>query len=297
MDLRIIEASSPYEFDTDQNGFPTFTQKNIDFLNGILRYDSNYSMSSDKNNPEYQSSYAGILERGDFFDFSAPTTSGEYDELELPIDNLYRVIESIDKINSTHLSSEGNSGKSKTPGEKRNKGRAKVAKSIRQLGGESLKEILQKGDARIIDIIADSAVGGKYNFSFATKFCSYVSIHALKLDNYCIYDEILQLVLPYYAYMYIDNFDDIHPNLALYKTIKATKSNGYISRNESLISCFKQNKNYDGYRDLIKEILAGIKKKIGVEIKYADFDHMVWYYFKGSKNKIINAINCLPKKN
>ena len=237
MDLIVVKKESPYEFDTDQNGFPTFTQKNIDFLNGILRYDSNYSTSSDKNTPEYQSSYTGILEQDDFFDFSASASSTKLDELGNPIDNLYRVIISIDKINSTHLSSEGNNSKHENSVEKRNKGRAKVAKAIRNYGGEQLREALQKGDASLIDTIADPKVGGKYNFSFATKFCSYVSIHALKLDNYCIYDEILQLVLPYYAYMYVDDFD-----ATLYKTVKGTKSNGNNSRNESLVSEFKNSK-------------------------------------------------------
>ena len=126
MDLIVVKKESPYEFDTDQNGFPTFTQKNIDFLNGILRYDSNYSTSSDKNTPEYQSSYTGILEQDDFFDFSASASSTKLDELGNPIDNLYRVIVSIDKINSTHLSSEGNNSKHENSVEKRNKGRAKA---------------------------------------------------------------------------------------------------------------------------------------------------------------------------
>jgi hypothetical protein len=237
MDLSVDKKESPYEFDTDQNGFPTFTQKNIDFLNGILRYDSNYSTSSDKNNPEYQSSYAGILEQGDFFNFSDSASSTEFDELKNPIDNLYRVIVSIDKINSTHLSSEGNSSKSEKSVEKRNKGRAKVAQAIRNYGGEQLREALKKGDTGIIDVIADPSVGGKHNFSFATKFCSYVSIYALRMDNYCIYDEILQQVLPYYAYMYIDDFDN-----TLYKTVKPTKRNGNLTRNESLLSTLKQNK-------------------------------------------------------
>ena len=290
MGLMINVKESPYEFDTDQNGFPTFTQKNIDFLNGILRYDSNYSTSSDKNNPEYQASYAGILERGNFFDFPATSTSTEYDELGNPIDDLYRVIVSIDKLNSTHLSSEGNSTNSTSSG-KRNKGRAKIAHAIRDYGGEKLKESLQKGDTSIIDVIADPTVGGKHNFSFATKFCSYVSIHALEKDNYCIYDEILQQVIPYYAYMYIDDFDN-----KLYKTVKATKANGNLSRNESLVYILKQNKDYSGYRKLIDNIIVGVKNKIDVSITYADFDHLVWYYFKGSKSKIISAMNCLPKK-
>ena len=293
MDVSIQHGATSYEFDTDQNGFPTFTQKNIEFLNGILRYDSSYSTSSDKNTPEYQASYAGILERGNFFNFSATSSATEIDELGNPVDDLYRVIVSIDKLNSTHLSSEGNSKSAASSG-KRNRGRALVAQAIRKLGGERLKEYLQQGDTEIVKIIANPKVGGKHNFSFATKFCSYVSIHALEQDNYCIYDEILQLVLPYYAYMYIDDFDGKYPGL--YKMVRGTKANGGSERRESLVSSFKENSNYEGYRDIIDEIIVGVKNKIGVDITYADFDHMLWYYFKGSKSRIISAMNCLPKK-
>ena len=78
---------------------------------------------------------------------------------------------------------------------------------------------------------------------------------------------------------------------------KPTKRNGNLTRNESLVSTLKQNKDYSGYRELINKIIAGVKKKIGVSITYADFDHMVWYYFKGSKSKIISAMEHLPDKN
>lgn len=294
MNIIINRKTSPYEFDTDQNGFPAFTQKNIDFLNGILRYDSNYSTSSDKDNPEYQTSYAGILERGDFFNFSASVSPSEDDELGHPIDDLYRVIVSIDKINSTHLASEGNDGKKEKSKKKRNKGRARVAERIREIGGPTLKDYLEKGDAGIVNIISDSNVGGKHNFSFATKFCSYVSIHALKKDNYCIYDEILQKVLPYYAYMYIDEFDEKYGGI--YKTVNPTKANDYQPHNESLVNLFKQNNDYEGYRNLIKDVINGIREKTGVAVSFEDFDHMLWYYFKGSSSKIAAAMECLPQK-
>jgi len=292
--MKIIEGLSPYEFDTDENGLPTFTQKNIAFLNGILRYDSNYSTSSDKSNSEYQNSYAGLLENTDFFSFPPLRDSEGYDELGERIDVLYKVIESIDKINSTHLSSEGNSKKDNgTSNEKRNKGRAKVAAKIREIGGQNLNNLLENADTEIVNKIADSLVGGKHNFSFATKFCSYVSIHALGKDNYCIYDEILQSVLPYYAYMYVDDFKKKYPYI--YKTINATKSNGYKTRNESLVYQYKIDDNYAGYKKLIDEIINGIKNKTGENISYADFDHLVWYYFKGSKNKILFAMSKLPE--
>ena len=47
-------SNSPYEFDVDEYGVPAFTKKNIAFLNGILKYDSNYSTSTDENNEDIQ---------------------------------------------------------------------------------------------------------------------------------------------------------------------------------------------------------------------------------------------------
>lgn len=291
--MEIIKKQSPYEFDTDVNGFPTFTRKNIDFLNAILRYDSNYSTSSDKNNPEYQTSYAGILDKGTFFDFSASVDAEKTDELGNPVDDLYRVIVSIDKINSTHLASEGKKDKAaENKDQKNNKGRAKVAAAIRQIGGEKLKARLEAGDPTIVSEIADPSIGGKHNFSFATKFCSYVTIHALKKDNYCIYDEILRSVLPYYGYMYIDDFDKRYKYL--YKTVRGTKKNNWKTRTESLVGLYKDQGNYAGYRALIDEIIKGIGEKVGEKITYADFDHMVWYYFKSSRSKVLSAINKIP---
>lgn len=283
--MKIEYNDSPYEFDTDENGFPTFTKKNIVFLDAILRYDSNYSTSSDKNNAEYQNSYAGILEKDDFFDFAASEDPEKKDELGNPVDDLYRVIVSIDKINSTHLASEGK--KSEGQSEKNNKGRAKVAAAIRAIGGQELKKRLEQGDASLISEIASERVGGKHNFSFATKFCAYVSIHALKQDRFCIYDKVVQSVLPYYGYMYIDDFCRRYGDL--YKTVKG-------SRNDSLADCYKNQDNYGAYRALIDEIISGVSKKVGERITYADFDHMVWYYFKGSESKVQEAMNKLPRK-
>ena len=278
MDIE-IKKKCVYEFDTDQNGFPTFTKKNLEFLNAILHYDSPYSVFSDEMTSEYRDSYAGIFESEDFFDFPASESLDECDELGNPVDDLYRAIVSLDTLNSTHLSSEGKGGG--------NKGRAKVAAKIREYGGKNLKNALEKGDIEIVGMIADRNVGGKHNFSFASKFCAYASLHALKKDNYCIYDEILQSILPYYAWMYVDD-----PKIDC--TILYKRVTGKTTRNESLVYQYKEKGDYKAYRELIDAIIAGIKNKIGVEISYADFDHMLWYYFKGSKSKILGAMECLP---
>ena len=152
---------------------------------------------------------------------------------------------------------------------------------------------METGDASLISVIADPEVGGKHNFSFATKFCSYVTIHALKKDSFCIYDEILRSVLPYYGYMYIDDFCAKYKGL--YKTVKGTKRNGQQSRRESLVWRYKDKDDYAGYRALIDEIIKGVYDKVGTKITYADFDHMVWYYFKSSPSKVYAAMNKLPE--
>ena len=260
-----------YQFDTDQNGFPTFTQKNIDFVTAMIGYDSNYSASINENDPQHNDTYVTIFKQ---FDFST-------------LQRLEAAIESIDKINSTHLSSEGKRTGSDGTG-KRNGGRAITAARIRKIGGDNLRQRLKEGDATLVHEIA-SAVENRYNFSFASKFCAYASHHALALHNYCIYDRVLQSILPYYYFIYVDGDG--------YKALYRTKRN---ATNESIIGELCQDREitdgYTKYRQIVDDIICGIKEKCGIEVNYEDFDHLVWYYFKGSNMKVLKAMNVLPKK-
>ena len=43
----------------------------------------------------------------------------------------------------------------------------------------------------------------RYTFSFASKFCTYVSRYLYNSDDYCIYDNVLCNALPYYAWAYL----------------------------------------------------------------------------------------------
>jgi len=286
MNTKFVNIRGEYEFDVDENGFPTFTEKNIKFLNAILRYDSNYSTSIETESLEYDQNYAGILERTKerFFVFPTERTylgtklgsgkrNSEADEDGYEKDDLYRVIETIDKINSTHLASEGPNGG--------NRGRINTVNKIRKIN--DLKERLKEKDPELVYEIAEMG-GGKTNFSFATKFCSYVCRHALDVDNYCIYDEVVQSVLPYYAYMYIDG----NEYKKLYKRVS-----GKNARNKSTVYKFKEEKDYEGYRDIIDKIIRGIYEKVGTKVTYSEFDHMLWYYFKGLKSKTEKAMQCL----
>ena len=133
--MQIEKTTLIYALDMDENGFPKFTEKNIAFFNGAARYTSVFTDVADKNDKEgneYKNAYPGILteHKEDFFGY-AGDGSGNKDELGNPITWLYRVIASIDSMNSTHLSVEGTQ-KSES-GKKQNRGRALTAQKIKEI--------------------------------------------------------------------------------------------------------------------------------------------------------------------
>lgn len=256
----LIKAdNNTYKLDLDQNGFPTFTQKNIAFITAMISYDSTYSKASEKGG------YESIFQEPDFWDFK----------------NLDMAIISLDRINSTHLASEGHKKGA-------NQGREITAKYIREsIGSEILKQRLINKDPQLVNEIA-AAVNTKYNFSFASKFCAYASRFALRMDNYCIYDNIVQAILPYYYYIYVDGDG--------YRKLYKTNLSG---NNQSIVETKyreKSNPNgYDAYRQCVDDIIAGIRQKCGITVTYSQFDSVLWYCYKGSESKIQNALNCLSK--
>jgi len=254
-----INTGNTYEFDVDQNGFPAFTQKNVEFVTAIIGYDSNYSSASDENN------YESIFAEPNFWSLT----------------KLDKAVESIDRINSTHLASEGSAVKG-------GQGREITTEFIRDIGGDTLKERLMNADSSLVTEIA-AAVQTKYNFSFATKFCAYASRYALGIDNYCIYDKVVQTVLPYFYYVYVDGEG--------YREFYRTKK---TKENESTVDTkFRGRDIQDGYaqyRNCVDDIIAGIAKKCGICVTYEQFDHVLWYCFKGSNIRVKEALNCLPLK-
>ena len=270
MIINTNEMEKYYSFDL-KDGYPYFTEKNLLLIDALIRYNSDYSVTSDKNHPEYKESYAYLLEskKADFFNF-------EEDVLE-------KVVKSIDKINSTRLTSEG---KSVPKGE--HDGITKTVNKIKKI--DNLKERMMVGDPTVVFEIA-SAVETKYNFSFASKFCTYVCELALdKKDGYCIYDNVVQAILPLYIYRYVGK--ETAKNYC--KIVNETKPE--LRRIESDVSQLKSKNKENGYReyrDLIDAILKGIKEIDGIDITYSQFDHMLWYYFKGSKQRVQEALNSL----
>lgn len=248
------DPTKPYVFDVDQNGILGITQKNIDFIEALIKNDSNYRLSFD---PTYIGSSAYFLSQG------VPTSYND----------ILKTVTLIDQENSTHLAVSGMQAGS-------NQGRVLTAQCISKI--QNLQQRLAQGDPTLVNEIA-GAVSSRNNFSFASKFCAYTSIYSLNADNYSIYDNVIKNILPYYAYYYLSNSPQY------WRRVK-----GKNARNISTIEeVFRKRSDYKGYQDLIGEILLEVEAK-GITITRKQFDNLLWYYFKGINNRIINAMEFLP---
>lgn len=254
LNLKIDCKKSPYEFDLDANGLPALTKKNFEFVKVLIENDSNYRAPNDKSK-----NYKLILQEG------FPKT---YEEILL-------VVKLIDKYDSTRLSSEG-----RCFGNFKN-GREITAKKIEDLLNNcDLEGQLRKGCSEPVHLIANAVneehiktLGidkGRYNISFATKFCAYSSLYAFNKDNYCIYDSVLSNILPYYAKM-------------------------YCNENISNIS-IKTLEDYKKYKSIIDNIICSAEKMTSYKSSYKEFDDLLWYYFKGENSRIKEAKKCLKGK-
>lgn len=252
--FKINYQENPYEFDSDNNGLPALTKKNFEFVKALIENDSNYRMPTDK-----LKNYKLILKEG------FPKTEEE----------ILLVVNLIDKYDSTHLSSEGRGFKNFK------NGRKITASKIKDLLNNcDLEEKLRKGCSEPVHLIANAVNEehfktygtnkGRYNISFATKFCAYSSLYAFNKDNYCIYDSVLNNILPYYAKM-------------------------YCNVNISNIS-IKTSEDYKKYKAIIDNIICSAGKMTGYKPSYKEFDDLLWYYFKGENSRIKEAKNYLKRK-
>ena len=134
--------------------------------------------------------------------------------------------------------------------------------------------------------IALNAVDGRYTFSFASKYCAYMA-RALykgeKADQYAIYDKIMRDILPYYAWAYLGE--------VYIKRTRSTIQDRFAKRGAG---------KYEEYRNLIDRIILFAEKNTNVEYRISrkDFDHLLWYYFKGSSDnpRIVSAMQCVGKQ-
>lgn len=244
-----------YKFDLDTNGVLALTEENVARINFIIDNDSNYRLFNDMNNPMSIGRY--IADRKE----SKPWS----------VDEMLHIVTQIDKHNSTHQDAIDVKKDASNPNAKNNGGRHKTAQYICNIN--NLCDRLKNGDASLVNEIAkalyDSNGIGRYTFSFASKFCTYVSQALYYSDEYSIYDKVLHDILPYYAWAYLGK-------------------DCYLGRTKSKISKVfgidSKNGDYESYRKLIDEIRYRNKELTGYLISRKDFDHLLWYYFKGDRD-------------
>ena len=246
-------SKDPYVLDLDSNGFLAMTEKNARFLCASIKLDSAYRKTYDKNDDNSAFKYA-VDHNKEIMDKEVMT----------------EICRRIDRENSTHLSVSGNQ-----KGD--NKGISNTVDII--LGIDDIVVKLQNGNADLVKTIAgydekeaNLCEKKRNNFSFASKFCTYMCRFLFEgspeSDNYSIYDGVLSRILPYYAWYYCDD-----------ETYITKRGNSGIEK------VFKDKYNYEGYRDLIDRIRQKIEDKMKFPITREQFDSMLWYYYKGMGEK------------
>lgn len=233
--------------------FIDFTQNNIELIDFCLSIDSSYR---DAFNPTSIGSSAYLI-----------TNEWSFDK-----DTIKDICERIDKENSTHLAVSGhNKGD--------NQGVDAVVKKI--LGIANFETKLKNADADLVNEIA-KAVPEISKFSFASKFCTYVSIYKDKNPNaYSIYDKVISEILPYYEWKFLPT-TEIHAKINRNKKAVSTIETDFAKKGS-----FK----YEGYNELIGQIIEAINKEKNLNIDRLTFDRMLWYYYKGDEKLRQEALN------
>lgn len=299
-------TANPYQFDVDQNGVPLFTDKNIDFVNGMVENDSNYNQTDRE---DVRKLFEGMFD----------------DDPRKRMACIGRAVYEIDNENSTHLTAIGRHKvndimkkldlkpmvveKMPDDGEEEKIITGGVLFTSQIINGiEDLKERLNEGDDRLVSEIAHAsktylneahaADVNKSNFSFATKFCHWTCQYLKLGDKYCIYDKVVASVFPYF----VDNYAS--GELASWDCCRTKRVKGAKGSQELVSTIENYKKDDDGYtkyRNLYDAVLEGINKwrsenNQNGEIGYREVDRLIWYYFKGASGKRIKqalaAIDC-----
>lgn len=293
-------TGNPYLIDIDQNEAPLFTDKNIDFINGMVANDSNYNQTDEY---EICAIFNAMLD-------------GDAEERKACVG---RAVYEVDNQNSTHLTAIGQLKINKLmddlnydlvnnpwpvqpmPDDREVKtitgGALLTAEAI--FGISDLRIRLGSGDESLVRdiahavedrLFADGIKINKTNFSFATKFCHWASIFSKMGDNFCIYDKVVAEVLPYFAKYYVEDKSHIDDE-PLRRGWYRIKNGKYGREIVSTVDSIKQAEDgYSQYKKLYDSVLVGVnewRSKNGQngDIGYREVDRLLWYYFKGARGK------------
>lgn len=240
---REFKLSQKYALETDEYGLIKLCKENVAHVEAMIRYNSSYRDAFDKN-AEDSSAHHFVSLKAVLID-NKKASDAEYREI------VHSVVRTIDRENSTHLSSDGNGIDTITDRICGIKRKADLVRYLRDPKGTDYKLLRsletktrpkgmsQKGNKRV----------GRRNTSFASKFCHYACYYLFEgekeQDNYSIYDSVIKKALPRYMEVYGVAKQDLT--------------------------------DYVKYQRVIDEIIS--KSKSGISRN--GFDHLIWYCYKG----------------
>ncbi len=207
------------------------------------------------------------------------------------------IIHNIDRTNSTHLNART---KNEETGE--TEGRKQIYKTItksitdyinkyKATKKDALKSMLKDPGKPLIGEIAEKDdKTGKFNLSFASKFCHYLTWYLYNEDMYSIYDSVIAENLPEYIKHYKITDNDINDiKVKYYQKINRQKIKNFLKnppfKNKSKTEVDMKaeiHEFYITYMDIIDKIIEeGCNQEHEPQITRRQFDHLVWYCNKG----------------
>lgn len=269
----IIKENGTYELDLyDYDGIkvdvPALTSKNIDFIEGVIRLDSNYKNDSDINKAPDPSQDLTV-------DFENITNKyigsiaywfGQMKQGEDFNKCLKGVIVAIDRTNSTHLeaSEDGRQTMFEIIVNK--------CQNVYDLMCE-LDKVNADGTVLPASLIIEMSNGIKAsgkegfwrNLSFASKFFAYADLNLNNKTRYSKYDNIVSNHLHYYVEIILNDKAFITRHIKLNNK----------SSDDNILSV------YNTYASYIGKIINEANKNCTVNnLNRNTFDHLVWYGFK-----------------
>ncbi len=275
MRVEITSNENPYVLDyvagrTDK--LPALTRKNADFIEAVVRLDSNYAKNLEINHPSggYDPESNAEASNGKY----CGSTAYWFNEMKKPNCDFKKcvlgAVIAIDSTNSTHLEAAFSGRKLM---------RDAICSKCKDWHGlvEMLNVKFNPSDPdHIISLLtvrtpAKKGGGARYNISFATKFCAYAAIYLNSQIKYSKYDNIVSDALPIYAEVYLNET----------KNAREYKINGYQTRNLDDKGNYQYRLDvYEKYALTISKILDELRAD-KINLTKEEFDHIIWYGLKG----------------
>ena len=281
----MIEENSSYAMTLNgRQGVPP-EQGFIDYLKSFI---GNQTTSCSEENKKNENKFCG-------------STKWWVDKLNEGIDEEFKIliaglIHNIDRTNSTHLNARTKDDKGETQGRKNIYNKIIIDCKVNNI--DELKNILIDPDQPLIKTITKKdKKTKKYNLSFATKFCHYLSWFLFEEEDeknmYAIYDSVVAKTLPRYIKSFgiendiykiineneitinedkiIEEITKFIKNPPFKKTGDDKEIHDFYEKYKKIIDCIIE----EGHKQAEKE------KKEEKKITRREFDHLVWYSNKG----------------